>query len=35
VFEGSGALFCKMMLLRIVENSKIDDYLGQIRLNKG
>ena len=26
---GSGALSGKMLLVRIVENNKIDDYLGQ------
>ena len=31
----SCALFGKMLLLRIVENNKIDDYLGQVRLSKG
>ena len=30
-FSGSGALSGRMMLIRIVENNKIDDYLGQIR----
>ena len=25
----------KMMLIRIVENNKIDDYFGQVRLSKG
>ena len=32
---GSGALSGKMLLVRIVENIKIDDYLGQVRLSKG
>ncbi len=27
---GSGALSGKMILVRIVENNKIDDYLGQL-----
>ncbi len=27
---GSGAYSGKMLLLRIVENNKIDDYLGQV-----
>ncbi len=32
---GSGALSGKMLLVRIVENNKIDDYSGQVRLSKG
>jgi len=32
---GSGALSGKMLLERIVENNKIDDILGQVRLSKG
>ncbi len=32
---GSGALYGKMLLVRILKNNKIDDYLGQIRLSKG
>ena len=31
---GSGALSGKMLLVRIVEDDKIDDYLGQVRLSK-
>ncbi len=31
----SCALSGKMLLVRIVENDKIDDYLGQVRLSKG
>ncbi len=31
----SGELSGKMLLVRIVENNKIDDYLGQVRLSKG
>ncbi len=31
---GSGALSDKMLLVRIVENHKIDDYLGHVRLIK-
>ncbi len=31
---GSGALSGKMLLVRIVKNKKIDDYLGQVRLSK-
>ena len=33
--NGSGALSGKMLLVRIVEINKIDDYLGQVRLSKG
>ncbi len=33
-FCGSGALSGRMLLVRIVENNKIDDYLGQVRLSK-
>ncbi len=33
--HGSGALSGKMLLVRIVENDKIYDYLGQVRLSKG
>ncbi len=33
--EGSGALSGKTLLVRIVENNKIDDYLGQVKLGKG
>ncbi len=29
---GSGAIYGKMLLVRILENNKIDDYLGQIML---
>ena len=32
---GSGTLSGNMLLVRIVENNKIDDYLGQVRLIKG
>ncbi len=32
---GSGALSIKMLLVRIVENYIIYDYLGQVRLSKG
>ncbi len=32
---GSGALFGKMLLVRIIENNKIDALLGQVRLRKG
>ena len=32
---GSGALSGKMLLVRIVENNKIDDNLGQVRLSNG
>ena len=32
---GSGALSGKMLLVSIVENNKINDYLGQVRLSKG
>ena len=32
---GSGALHGKMLLVRIVENYKIHDYLGQVKLSKG
>ncbi len=28
------SLFGKMLLVRIVENHKIDDYLGQVRLSR-
>ncbi len=28
--HGSGVLFGKMLLVRIDENNKIDDYLGQV-----
>ncbi len=31
---GSGALSGKMLLARIVENNKIDDDIGQVRLSK-
>ena len=31
----SGALASKMLLLRIIENNKIDAYLGQVKLIKG
>ncbi len=31
---GSGVLSDKMLLVRIVENNKIDDYLGQVKLGK-
>ncbi len=34
-FIGSGALSGKMLLVSIVENHKIDDYLDQVRLSKG
>ena len=33
-YFGSGALSGKMLLVRIVENNKIDAYLGQFRLSK-
>ncbi len=32
---GSGALTGKVLLVRIIENNKIDAYLGQVKLNKG
>ncbi len=32
---GSGALPGKMMLVRIVEDNNIDEFLGHIRLSKG
>ena len=32
--SGSGALSGKLLLVRIVEKNKIDDYLGQVRLSK-
>ena len=32
---GSGALPSEMLLVRIIENNKIDAYLGQVRLSKG
>ena len=32
---GTGALSGKMLLVRNVENDKIDDHLGQVRLSKG
>ena len=32
---GSVALSGKMLLVRIVENNKIEAYLGQVRLSKG
>ncbi len=32
---GSGELSGKMLLVRIVKNNKINDYLGQVRLSKG
>ncbi len=32
---GSGALSGKMVLIRIVENNRIDGYLGQVSLSKG
>ncbi len=35
IFFGSGALSSKMLLVRIIENNKIDAYLGQVRLSKG
>ena len=31
----SGALSGKMLLVRIVENNKIDDFLWQVSLSKG
>ncbi len=31
----SGAHYGEMLLVRIVESNKIDDYLGQVRLSKG
>ncbi len=34
VFFGSDTLSGKMLLVRIVENNKIDDYLGQVRIRK-
>ena len=33
--NGSGALSGKTLPVRIVENNKIYDYLGQFRLSKG
>ncbi len=35
IIFGSGALSGKMLLVSIVENNKIDDYLGQVMLSKG
>ncbi len=35
IYFGSGALSGKMLLVSIVENNKIDDYIGQVRLSKG
>ena len=35
IISGSGALSGKMLLVWIVENNRIDDYLGQVRLSKG
>ena len=32
---GSGVISGKMLLVRIVESNKIDDYIGQVRLSKG
>ncbi len=32
---GSGAHSGKMLLVKIVENNKIDDFLGLVRLSKG
>ncbi len=32
---GSSALPGNMLLVRIVENNEIDDYLGQLRLIQG
>ena len=32
---GSGALNCKMLIVRIIENNKIYACLGQVRLSKG
>ncbi len=32
---GSGAPSGKMLLVRIVENNNIEDYLGKVRLSKG
>ena len=32
--QGSGALPGKMLRVKIIENNKIDAYLGQVRLNK-
>ncbi len=32
---GSGALSGKILLVRIIENNKIDAFLGQVRLLKG
>ena len=32
---GSGTLFGKILLVRIVENNIIGDYLGLVRLSKG
>ncbi len=31
---GYGAICGKMLLVRIVENNKIDDYIGQVGLSK-
>ncbi len=33
--SGTGALSCKMLLVRIVENKKNGDFLGQVRLSEG
>ncbi len=35
ILFGSGALSGKMLLVRIVENDKIDAHLGQVKLRKG
>ncbi len=32
--NGSGALSGMMLLAKFVENNRIDDYLGQVRLSK-
>ncbi len=35
IFLGSGALFGKILLVRIIENNKIMPILGQVRLSEG
>ena len=32
IFFGSGSISGKMLLVRIVENIRFDDYLGQVKL---
>ncbi len=34
-YVGSGALSGKTLLLRVVENDKIDAYFWEVRLSKG